>query len=182
MCITSSSNVQTINVKNCNIINTNSNDNNCKGCLGAALYIYGVRNYYRDGQPSCVTKANFENCRFEGYSAVSIHKSGEYTFKDCEFIARGNNYFQYSKSGEGYFRRAGNALTLMIIGNGSLKDDDGLSIDITGGSMTHTANDAHDIEIVDATVVNSTQSTLRVFNYNSTSGFSYSNVKTSLAA
>jgi hypothetical protein len=48
--------------------------------------------------------------------------------------------------------------------------------------MTHTANNAHDIEIVDATVVNSTQSTLRVFNYNSTSGFSYSNVKTSLAA
>ena len=181
LCITST-NVQTINVKNCNIINTNSNDNNCKDYLGAALYIYGVRNYYRDGQPSCVTKANFENCRFEGYSAVSIHQSGEYTFKDCEFIASGNNYTQYYKSGEGYFRRAGNALTLMIIGNGSLKDDDGLSIDITGGSMTHTANNAHDIEIVDATVVNSTQSTLRVFNYNSASGFRYSNVKTSLAA
>ena len=176
MCITSSSNVQTINVKNCNIINTNSNDNNY---LGAALYIYDVRNFYRDGLPSCVTKANFENCRFEGYSAVSIHKSGEYTFKDCEFIASGNNYFQYYKSVEGYFRRAGNALTLMIIGNGSLKDDDGLSIEITGGSMRHTDNNAHDIEIVDATVVNSTQSTLRVFNYNSTSGFSYSNVKTS---
>ena len=178
-----SSNVQTINVKNCNIINTNSNDKNCKGCLGAALYICDVRNYYSSGQPSCVTKAYFENCRFEGYSAVSIHKAGEYTFKDCEFVAMGNNYIQNSKSASEYFRRAGNALTLMIIGDGSLKENDGLSIEITGGSMTHTADNALDIEVVsttyDTNLTSPTQGTLLSRYYSSDSGFRYSTVKTS---
>ena len=185
LCITSS-NVQTINVKNCNIINTNSNDKNCKGSLGAALYIYDVRNYYSDGQPRAVTKANFENCRFEGYSAVSIHDAGEYTFKDCKFVAMGNNYIQNIKSYSEYFRRAGNALTLMIVGDGSLKENDGLSIEITGGSMTHTAYNALDIEIVsttyDTNLSSPTQGTLYACNYDSNTGFRYSNVKTSTTA